>query len=203
MTVKLIAAHDQSMGIGFDNDLLWEFGTQKADMKRFRELTKGHAVIMGRKTYESIPDNYRPLAGRLNIVLSRDETYCSVENSMLNAGAYYFTSLEAALEFCEGLGKKGKDVPLANRIARQAYDMSSVWLIGGASIYKEALQKGLVDEMFLTEIRTRFNDVDAVLFQNNDFFMKSMERFPADDSNHYPYEFCRMVKDEALIGKRD
>jgi len=200
MTVKLIAAHDKNMGIGYKNDLLWPMGSQKDDMKRFKDLTMGHPVIMGRKTWESIPKKYRPLPGRLTIVLSRDEEYCAEENGSIHAAAYYMSSLEAALTFCTNLSQKVVGMPLGDRIARQAFDFSSVWICGGGSIYKEALTKGLVDELFLTKIRADFNDVDTVLYQSNDFFLKSMERFPADDRNEHAYEFCRMVKDMSLLG---
>ena len=183
MIVKLIAAHDKQMGIGYDNDLLWGPGSQKADMKRFRDLTQGHPVIMGRKTWESIRPKYRPLYGRSDIVLSREEDYMKAALEEKPAEqAYFLGSLEQALNLCKYL--HNGPINLSDRMARDAYDFSSVWIIGGASIYKEALTEGLVDEMFLTKIRTSFNEVDAVLYQNNDFLLKSMDRFPADDSNH-------------------
>ncbi len=64
---SIIVAYDKHMGIGADNDLLWQRDLP-ADLKHFKELTTGHAIIMGRKTYESIG---RPLPNRQNIVVSR------------------------------------------------------------------------------------------------------------------------------------
>src|SRR5215469_6611148 len=68
--VSIVVAIDEKRGIGKNNELLFKFSE---DLRRFRQLTNGHAVIMGRKTYDSIVSyNGKPLPGRLNIVLSRD-----------------------------------------------------------------------------------------------------------------------------------
>ncbi len=83
MKIILIAAVDENMGIGLNNDLLYRF---KPDLKRFKDLTSGHAVLMGRKTYESIG---RPLPNRTNIVVSRNPDYdapgCAVFEGIFEA----------------------------------------------------------------------------------------------------------------------
>jgi len=66
--LSLIAALDAENGIGKNNDLMWNL---PSDMRFFKDTTKGHVVIMGRKNYDSIPEKYRPLVGRTNVVLSR------------------------------------------------------------------------------------------------------------------------------------
>ena len=71
MSISLIAAMDKNTGIGFQGDMPWR-GKVPADMKRFRGLTLGHTVVMGRKTFESLG---RPLPGRENIVLSRNSDW--------------------------------------------------------------------------------------------------------------------------------
>jgi dihydrofolate reductase len=122
--LSLIAALDAANGIGKDNDLMWNL---PADMRFFKETTKGHVVIMGRKNYDSIPEKYRPLAGRTNVVLSRKPNFeapdCLVFDSFENCVA----SLELAPD-------------------------QKAFIIGGAEIYKLALESGLVDEMYLTHI---------------------------------------------------
>lgn len=84
----IVVAHDSELGIGKTGALPWRL---KEDMKHFRELTTGdgHAVIMGRKTWDSIPEKFRPLPGRTNIVLSR---------SSVPEGAVTLGGLDAALE---------------------------------------------------------------------------------------------------------
>jgi len=116
--VALILAVDEKNGIGKNNDLAWRI---KADMLYFKDITtatqnenKQNAVIMGRKTWESIPEKFRPLPKRKNIVLSRqyfDETLS-------------FTSIESALAELE------KDDEVEN-----------IFIIGGAQIYNETVKK--------------------------------------------------------------
>ena len=69
-SITLIAAVSKNNGIGLDNKLLWY---NKDDLKRFKELTTGHSIIMGRKTFESLPNGALP--NRINIVLTRDKSY--------------------------------------------------------------------------------------------------------------------------------
>jgi dihydrofolate reductase len=76
MKVRLIVAMDNERGIGKNNDLMWHL---PADMKFFKETTLGHIVVMGRKNFDSIPERFRPLVGRENVVLTRNTAY-SAEN---------------------------------------------------------------------------------------------------------------------------
>jgi dihydrofolate reductase len=68
--INIIVATSTNLVIGKDNDLPWHLPT---DMKYFKDTTKGHIVVMGRKCWESIPEKYRPLPNRTNIVMSRDK----------------------------------------------------------------------------------------------------------------------------------
>lgn len=122
--LSLIVAVDAANGIGKNNDLMWNL---PADMQFFKETTKGHVVIMGRKNYDSIPEKYRPLAGRTNVILSR--------NTVFEApGCLVFSSLEDCL------------ANLSLAAGQQAF------IIGGAQIYELALKTGLVENMFITHI---------------------------------------------------
>ncbi len=118
-TLTLIAAVARNGVIGQDNRLPWHL---PADLKHFKALTTGHAVIMGRKTWESLPEKFRPLPGRPNIVVTRNEAYRA-------EGAVVVGSLPAAL-------------------AAAASD--EAFVIGGAELYKAALP--LADRLQLTEI---------------------------------------------------
>jgi dihydrofolate reductase len=85
--VSLVVAHSANRVIGRDGGLPWHL---PGDLKRFRELTTGHAVVMGRRTFESLPDAFRPLPNRRNVVLSTDPAYRA-------DGAEVVANLEAAL----------------------------------------------------------------------------------------------------------
>ena len=90
--IAIVVAHSANRVIGRDGRLPWRL---PSDLRRFRELTSGHTVLMGRRTYESLPDAFRPLPGRRNLVLSGDRGYRA-------EGAEVFASLREALAACEG-----------------------------------------------------------------------------------------------------
>ena len=118
--LSLIAAVAANRAIGRNNELLWHL---PADMAYFRETTRGQPVIMGRKTWESLPARFRPLPGRQNIVISRNTDYET-------PGATLVDSLEAAVSNID-----------ANENA---------FVIGGAEIYRQALP--IADRLYLTQI---------------------------------------------------
>jgi dihydrofolate reductase len=90
--IAIVVAHSANRVIGRDGELPWRL---PSDLRRFRELTSGHTVVMGRRTYESLPDAFRPLPQRRNLVLSGDPAYRA-------EGAEVFASLQDALAACEG-----------------------------------------------------------------------------------------------------
>lgn len=122
-TLTLIAAVARNGVIGIDNRLPWRL---PADLKHFKALTLGHAVIMGRKTWESLPSGFRPLPERRNIVVTRDGAYQA-------AGAVIVSSLPAALA---------------------AANSDQAFVVGGAELYTAALP--LADRLQLTEIDASF-----------------------------------------------
>ncbi len=122
--ISLIAAVARNRALGKDGQLLWHL---PEDMRYFRETTRGKPVIMGRKTWESLPDAFRPLPGRRNIVISRNPAYDA-------PGAMLAGSLEEAL--------------------RLTQDDAEVFVIGGAEIYRQALP--LAQRLYLTEVAQDF-----------------------------------------------
>ncbi|HEY7380356.1 MAG TPA: dihydrofolate reductase [Gaiella sp.] len=106
--------------IGRDNAIPWRI---PEDVARFRDLTMGHAVVMGRRTWDSLPDRFRPLPGRRNVVVSRNPGWSA-------DGAERAGSLDEALRLLAGAPE--------------------VFVIGGAELYEAALP--LADELLLTEI---------------------------------------------------
>ncbi len=128
MIRSIIVAISENNGIGKDNDLLWHL---PADMKFFRKTTMGHCIITGRKNYESIPEKYRPLAKRTNIVVTRNANYKA-------EGAVVKNSLKAALEHADSMGEE------------------EVFIIGGGQIYKQAIENNTVDKMYITHVAETF-----------------------------------------------
>lgn len=137
MIVSAIAAVAENGIIGHQGDLPWSLPD---DMAWFQRHTTGHHVITGRKNYESIPPKYRPLKGRVNLVVTRNALYEA-------PGAVVVPSIESALE-----------------IARTAGE-SEAFVIGGGEVYREAFAKGLVDRLYLTRVHahipgdTRFPEI--------------------------------------------
>jgi dihydrofolate reductase len=126
-TLILIAAVARNGVIGSANALPWHL---PEDLRHFKELTTGHAVIMGRKTWESLPERFRPLPGRRNIVVTRNPAFAA-------PGATLVNSLEDAWQ------KVGADGTV-----------EQCFVIGGAELYAHALP--LADRLELTEIEAEF-----------------------------------------------
>ena len=107
--ISIVVAHSRNRCIGRDGDLPWRL---PQDLRRFRELTTGGTVIMGRRTYESLPAAFRPLPDRRNVVLSRDPSFSA-------EGADVFADLDSALASCSG----------------------PCFVVGGGEVYAQALAR--------------------------------------------------------------
>ena len=165
--LSMIAALDADHGIGKDNDLMWNL---PADMQFFKDTTKGHVVIMGRKNYDSIPEKYRPLPGRTNVVLSRQANFEA-------EGCLVFDSLATCLQNLE------------------LQDGQKAFIIGGAQIYALALESGLVKEIFLTHIDksydadTFFPVFDATAYQKSLLFSQAIDG--KHEANFEVYQYTK------------
>ncbi|MFM7855661.1 MAG: dihydrofolate reductase, partial [Flammeovirgaceae bacterium] len=124
MTISLIAALTKNQVIGKNNDLPWHLPD---DMKYFMQTTKGHCVVMGRKNFDSIPEKFRPLPNRTNIVVTRQSNWKAEKCIAVN-------SLPDAIS----IGKQKNETEL--------------FIIGGAEIY--TLGFPITQRMYLTEIQT-------------------------------------------------
>lgn len=157
MKLKLIAAVARDGGIGRDNGLLFN---DPADQRHFRTTTLGCPVVMGRKTWLSLPERFRPLPGRRNVVLSRDPGFVA-------AGAETAPSLEAALE--------------------RLRDADTVFVIGGADVYAQALPHA--DELVLTEVDRVFADAGAFFPPWDRTAFDEVERIPATAADGTRFAF--------------
>ena len=160
MIISLIAALSRNRVIGRNNDLPWHLPD---DMKYFMQTTKGHHVIMGRKNYDSIPEKFRPLPNRVNIVVTRQPTLtlpnCTVVHSLEEAVA----------------------------IAREAGEQE-LFIIGGAAIYQLGLP--LANRLYLTEIdATLSGDTYFPPFDKNNWKETSRQYHSADERHAYAFDF--------------
>lgn len=131
MKICAIAAMDQAGVIGLNGALPWRISS---DLKRFSELTTGHTVLMGRKTWDSLPIEFRPLPNRHNIVLTRQIGFDAPQVEV-------WGDLQKCLSFY-----KSSEVPDDFRLKTDI-----LWIIGGAQIYKATMPYW--HELYLTVVR--------------------------------------------------
>ncbi|MFM9985202.1 MAG: dihydrofolate reductase [Flavobacteriales bacterium] len=168
MKIALIVAMGKNREIGRNNQLMWHLAE---DMRFFKNTTSRHYVIMGRKNFESIPLKYRPLPDRVNIIVSRDPEYMFEE-------CYTCTSLEEAID----MGRyNGED---------------RIFIIGGGQIYKLAMEAGLVDEMFITNVNAEFPDADVFFpeFNESEWEREHIQSGIEDSTNEFNFEIYKYTK---------
>ena len=156
MKISIIVAIAMNNAIGFENNLLYWLPN---DLKRFKALTTGHTIIMGRKTFESFPKGALP--NRRNVVLTRQD--------IAFPGAERYGSLKEALDSCKG--------------------EEEVYIIGGASVYQEALP--LADKLCITLIEDTPKEADAFfpVINLNEWKEISRDAHVTDEKHLYPYTF--------------
>ena len=141
--------------IGKDNDLIWRL---RNDLQRFKALTSGHCIIMGRKTFESFP---KPLPNRTHIVITRQQNYSVTE------GVNVVNSLESAIE--------------------AAKLDSSPYIIGGGEIYKLALEKNLIDRIYLTRVNASFEGDTLFPKLGPEWELTHEKKHPIDEKHSYSF----------------
>ncbi len=162
MIISIIAAMDERQGIGIDNKMPWHL---PADLKRFKKITMGHHLIMGRKTYQSIGN---PLLGRTMIILSRNPDFTA-------EGCLVSRSLTEALERARDAGE------------------NEIFIVGGGEVYREALS--LVDRLYLSFVHTsQPADTHFPQFEESDWSLICEGEFPVDESNPLAHTFKQYVR---------
>ncbi|MFQ3297864.1 MAG: dihydrofolate reductase [Polaribacter sp.] len=160
--ITVIAAIATNNALGKDNDLIWHL---PADLKRFKKVTTGHYIVMGRNTFESIG---RPLPNRTTIIITRNKNY-------FKEGCLIANSLEQAVEMSK--------------------EEAQVFIIGGAQIYKETIAKNLAQQLDITlvhkdfEADVYFPEIDAKIWKEI-----ARENFKADEKNKLDYSFISYQK---------
>jgi dihydrofolate reductase len=174
MILSIIAAIGKNNELGKKNDLLWSL---PADMKHFRETTRGHAVIMGQKTFESLARDEngkqigRLLPARRNIILTQDPVF-------EKEGAEVVFSTEETINLLKKTTKSDEEV----------------FIIGGGMIYKLFID--LVDKLYITHVGESFPDAEIYfppILESKWEKVKS-KKHQKDESNQYDLEFTEYIK---------
>jgi len=165
MKISMIAAMSKNRVIGKDNDLPWNLPD---DFKYFKETTKNHHIIMGRKNWESLPHRFKPLPNRVNLVITRSKDYQA-------EGAIVLSSMNEALE-----------VALQNK-------EEEVFIIGGGEIYRIGLN--FSDKIYLTEIDAEIDGhVTFPEFSSKEWIETSRKHHPKDEKHKYSFDFVTYQK---------
>lgn len=161
MKIAMVVAMGENREIGANGDLLWHL---PADMAHFKEITLGHHVLMGRKTWESIPVRFRPLPGRTNLILSR-----SGESRI--PGVPVFQTTEEAIAYAE---KNGESV---------------LMVIGGGTIYTALFP--ICHTIYLTRVDASFPSADTFFppISPNEWELIDDVPYPADERNTFSLRF--------------
>ncbi|NQX91753.1 MAG: dihydrofolate reductase [Flavobacteriales bacterium] len=163
----MIVAAAENDAIGKDNDLIWRL---PEDLKFFRNTTMGHVVVMGRKNFESIPDKWRPLDGRENIVITSQEDYEA-------PGCVVVQELGTALDYAR---EKGEE---------------ECFVIGGGQIYKLALEMDVVDKLYITRVHESFDaDVFFPEWDESNWELKGEIHHPADEKHPHSFTYFEYIR---------
>jgi dihydrofolate reductase len=160
MIISLIAARSRNGVIGKNNGLPWHLPD---DMKYFMTTTRGHHAIMGRRNYDSLPDAFKPLPNRTNIVITRQRAFSA-------PGCIVVHDIAGALEFA------------------RTHSETEAFVIGGAEIYTLAM--ATADKLYLTEIDTEVQgDTYFPSFEKTQWQEVSRKHHDADERHAYAFDF--------------
>lgn len=163
MIISAIVAMSSNRVIGREGDLPWHL---PRDMKYFKAMTMGHHVIMGRNNFTSM--DYRPLRGRVNIVLTRDPYF-------ITSSALVMHSIEEALSYAKNAGE------------------TEAFIIGGGEIYKQSMH--LLDKIYLTEVITELSgDTYFPEIDPDEWEILTSELHAADEKNEFPMRFDVLLR---------
>ena len=161
MKVSIVVAVADNNAIGKEGNLLWRL---PRDMQYFKEVTWGHHVLMGRKTWDSIPPKFSPLPGRVNIIVTRQKGFVC-------EGCKVVQSVDEGIEFARQCGEH------------------ELMVIGGGEIYRQALAQ--TDKIYLTKVNHTFSDADTFfpVLSAHEWNTLNSEMNMADEKNEFDFEF--------------
>ena len=139
-------------------------------MKFFKETTTGHIVLMGRKNFESIPEKYRPLANRENVILTRNTSYSAEGCTVISD-----------LQECQGLFSQNEE-----RI---------LFIIGGGEVYRLAMEANMIDEMLITHVNENYDaDTFFPAFELCDWKVETLHTQEKDDRHFASFSVVKYTK---------
>lgn len=164
MKIAFAVAVSENNAIGANNDLLWRL---PKDMAYFKKTTLGHHVLMGRKSWDSLPAKYRPLDGRTNIIITRQPGFKA-------EGAIVLPGLQEGIEYARKNGEQ------------------ELMIIGGGEIFKQSWS--MVDRIYLTRVYHTFDNADTFFpaINNNEWKEVFHEHHKADDKHKYDFAFITL-----------
>jgi len=166
---KIIACLNPKGTIGNDGKLIYRISN---DLQNFQRQTLGNVVIMGRKTFESLP-NGEPLKDRINIIITSNKEY----NVKENENVYIVDSIESVVELCNAF-----------------FSDKELFVIGGESIYREFLDRNLVNEMRLTIVTNDFTEGDVHFPKYNEEEWRTVYESLEQTSNELKFIFKVLKK---------
>lgn len=165
MKISMIAAMGKNRVIGRNNDLPWHLPD---DFAFFKEKTKNHHVLMGRKNFESLPHKFRPLPQRTNLILTRNTSFNP-------EGVFVFHEMTEAIDFAENNNEE------------------ELFIIGGGEIYKMGLE--IADRIYLTEIDASFEGDTFFPEFNKNLWIETLRKPHSVDNNHqFAFDFVTYDK---------
>ncbi len=161
MDISLVVAVAENGVIGKDNRLLWRLS---ADLQRFRRLTSGHCILMGRKTYESIG---KPLPNRTSLIVSRDENL--------------------KIEGCEVFNEVAKAIDYAKQ-----QNETELFIIGGGDIFTQTID--LATTIYITEVKVALEGDTYFKYDRNQWYIAHQTFTPADENNEYDTMYLELKR---------
>lgn len=172
-SVNLITAICENNGIGLKNALPWRLKKEMQYFTSHTTKTENHdlqnAVVMGRKTWNSVPAKYKPFSDRLNVVISRSQ------QPELSEGVLHYSSVEEAVNALQEHPK-----------------VETIWIIGGKGVYEEALNNDLCQKLYITRVKKNFEcDTFFPKFDENNYELINETNVPSDvqEEDGIQYEF--------------
>ena len=161
MKISIVVAVSENGVIGKDNRLLWRLSN---DLRRFKEITSGHHMLMGRKTFESIG---RPLPNRTTLIITKNVSY-SFEH------CYTFASIPEAIDFARDRNEQ------------------ELFIVGGGEIFRQTLS--LAETIHLTIVHTEIEGDTHFEYDDSSWVVVQKESVPADDKNEYDSTYLKLER---------
>ncbi len=168
MKISIVVAVAENNAIGKNNGLLWHL---PKDLEFFRKVTWGHHVLMGRKSYESIPEKFRPLKGRVNIIVTRQEDFKA-------EGCKVVSTFDEGIAFAKDCGEQ------------------ELMILGGGEVYRQLL--GRVHKIYFTKVHHTFPEADTFFpeLKTNEWRVVSEENHRSDEKHKYKFDFMVLERKE-------